>query len=109
MAQGQPRFIDIAANLTDCVFRGVSWKGQQMHEDDFDMMVQRFRSVGVDKVILSGTSYDVCVKVRWQLREGPDLFLGLAWYLNTRSRGHLLKRLHSFCLISHVRLCNLET
>ena len=47
----QPRFIDIAANLTDCVFRGVSWKGKTMHEDDFELMVQRFQTVGVEQVM----------------------------------------------------------
>lgn len=54
------RFFDIAVNLTDCVFRGIDWKGRQVHVDDFDSVLERARSVGVQKILVSGTNLEQC-------------------------------------------------
>lgn len=51
-----PRFIDIAVNLTDPLFRGVNHKGKRVHEDDFDLVLQRAQEHGVKKIIVTGTS-----------------------------------------------------
>lgn len=50
------RFIDIAVNLTDPTFRGLDRKGKQLHENDFDHVINRAKSQGVEKIIVSGTS-----------------------------------------------------
>ena len=59
---GKVKLIDIAVNLTDCVFRGISWKGKPMHPDDFDQVILRAKNAGVDKIIVSGTSMEVSQK-----------------------------------------------
>lgn len=51
---------DIAVNLTDCVFRGIDWKGRQVHLDDFDLVIQRARDAGVQKILVSGTNLEQC-------------------------------------------------
>jgi TatD DNase family protein len=55
----QRRFADIAVNLTDCVFHGIDWKGKRVHEDDFDLVMERAHAMGVTKMMVSGTSLDV--------------------------------------------------
>ena len=50
------RFVDIAVNFTDCVFRGVDWKGRPAHDDDLDLVVARAKAAGVHRVIVTGTS-----------------------------------------------------
>lgn len=54
------KLLDIAVNLTDCVFRGVDWKGKQTHKDDFDAVLQRARDSGVQKILVSGTNLEQC-------------------------------------------------
>eukprot|EP00760_Papus_ankaliazontas_P011859 PhM_4_TR15081/c0_g1_i1/m.16861/K03424/tatD; TatD DNase family protein len=49
-------FYDVAVNLTDCVFRGVSWKGKQVHADDLDAVLARAAGVGVTTLLVSGTT-----------------------------------------------------
>jgi len=53
--EGSLKFIDIAANLTDPMFRGI-YRGNQKHEDDFNHVLQRACSAGVVKVIVTGGS-----------------------------------------------------
>ncbi|KAG5454143.1 TatD DNase [Clonorchis sinensis] len=46
------KFIDIGANLTDKVFRGL-YRGRQHHEDDFQIVLSRAFSAGIDKIIVT--------------------------------------------------------
>ncbi|XP_076085522.1 deoxyribonuclease TATDN1-like [Mytilus galloprovincialis] len=53
------KFIDIGANLTDPVFRGV-YHGAKKHEDDFNDVLQRAYDNGVEKIMVtSGMLKDV--------------------------------------------------
>lgn len=48
--------IDIAANLTDPLFQGVSHKGRTLHTNDFDLVLQRAWSNNVEKIVVLGCS-----------------------------------------------------
>jgi TatD DNase family protein len=65
--------VDIAANLTDCVFRGIDWKGKTIHADDFDAMMARAASSGVDKIVISGTSLAVSAQAVELCRRYPGV------------------------------------
>jgi len=71
MAADTLEFFDIAANLTDGVFHGVSHKGARLHDDDFDQVVARFQAAGVRHVLVSGTSLDVADKAIGLCRQHP--------------------------------------
>ena len=47
-----PRYIDIGANMTDAMFRGV-YREKQKHEDDLDAVLERGWNVGLDKVMVT--------------------------------------------------------
>ncbi|RPD82351.1 Mg-dependent DNase [Lentinus tigrinus ALCF2SS1-7] len=49
------RFIDIAVNLTDPVFRGL-YHGKRKHDDDLEAMLERSRAAGVKSMIITGGS-----------------------------------------------------
>jgi len=46
------RFIDIGVNLTDPVFNGV-YHGKKAHEDDFSIMMQRAKDIGMQKMMIT--------------------------------------------------------
>lgn len=51
------RFIDIGANLTDPVFRGV-YRGKTHHPDDFENVLSRAEEVGLEKIIVTAGCMD---------------------------------------------------
>ncbi|XP_041356936.1 putative deoxyribonuclease TATDN1 [Gigantopelta aegis] len=59
------RFIDIGANLTDCVFRGY-YHHSKKHEDDFQDILNRAFENGMEKIIITGG----CLK---DVKEALDL------------------------------------
>ncbi|KAI9714417.1 MAG: hypothetical protein M1820_000378 [Bogoriella megaspora] len=48
------RYIDIGINLTDPVFRG-NYHGKQVHENDFDALLQRALEAGCRKFMVTGS------------------------------------------------------
>ncbi|KAG5501451.1 hypothetical protein JKF63_03280 [Porcisia hertigi] len=67
-----PYLVDVAANLTDCVFRGVDWKGNRLHDDDFDCVLARAQERNVQQIIVTGTSLAQSVKAIALCRRYPD-------------------------------------
>ena len=51
------RFIDIGANMTDEMFRGI-YNGKQAHTDDLDTVLERAWSGGVEKIIVTCGNWD---------------------------------------------------
>lgn len=49
------KLIDIGANLTDPMFKGI-YNSSQKHQNDFDSMLNRARENGVEKMIITGGS-----------------------------------------------------
>lgn len=49
------KLIDIGANLTDSMFRGI-YRSSQKHQDDFLLMLERASKNGVEKMIVTGGS-----------------------------------------------------
>ncbi|KEG13480.1 TatD related deoxyribonuclease [Trypanosoma grayi] len=70
-----PYLVDVALNLTDCVFRGVDWKGRRVHEDNFDDVLRRAQEQNVQKMIITGTSLSQCVKAIRLCRRYPSQLL----------------------------------
>ncbi|EAN79137.1 tatD related deoxyribonuclease, putative [Trypanosoma brucei brucei TREU927] len=68
-----PCLVDIAVNLTDCVFRGVDWKGRRVHDDNFDEVMRRAVEHNVGKIIITGTSLPQCVKAIRLCRRYPSV------------------------------------
>ncbi len=58
MSVARRRFVDIAVNLTDCVFVGVDRKGRAVHESDLDLVVARAVAAGVERMIVTGTTLE---------------------------------------------------
>lgn len=59
------RYIDIGANLTDAVFRGV-YRGKKVHDDDFHHVLKRAFDIGMDRIIVTAGCED-------DIREALDL------------------------------------
>ena len=55
------RFCDPAVNLCDPMFQGL-YHGKQAHEGDMSMILSRAESVGVKKIIITGTSTEESIK-----------------------------------------------
>lgn len=51
------RLIDIAANLTDPMFRGL-YNGSQKHVDDFEEVLKRASANGVERILVTGGSLE---------------------------------------------------
>ncbi|KAL7333956.1 hypothetical protein PS15p_202792 [Mucor circinelloides] len=51
------KFIDIAANMTDPMYRGL-YRGKQAHADDLALVLKRAREGGVEKIIITGTNLE---------------------------------------------------
>lgn len=47
------KYCDIGVNLTDGMFRG-NYHGSQAHADDFNLVLERARTVGVKEMIVTG-------------------------------------------------------
>ncbi|EKF32017.1 hypothetical protein MOQ_004143 [Trypanosoma cruzi marinkellei] len=72
---GCPYLVDVALNLTDCVFRGVDWKGRRVHADNFDEVLRRAEEQNVKKMIVTGTNLAQCVKAIRLCRRYPSQLL----------------------------------
>lgn len=51
------RYIDIGANLTDAVFKGI-YRGKKVHDNDFHHVLNRAFEVGMDKIIVTAGCKD---------------------------------------------------
>ena len=51
------KLIDIGVNLTDPMFRGI-YRDKKKHEDDFDDILKRSMESGVEKMIVTGGSFE---------------------------------------------------
>ncbi|CAJ1027822.1 TatD related DNase, putative [Leishmania lindenbergi] len=67
-----PYLVDVAANLTDGVFRGMDWKGNRLRDDDFDNVLARAQERNVQQIIITGTSLAQSVKAIALCRRYPD-------------------------------------
>lgn len=65
--------IDIGANLTDLVFRGV-YRGKRKHPDDFAAVLQRARDANVGRIIVTGGSLQESRAALKLAREHEDLY-----------------------------------
>ncbi|KPI87695.1 hypothetical protein ABL78_3233 [Leptomonas seymouri] len=88
-----PYLVDIAANLTDCVFRGVDWKGNRVHEDDFDFMLARAQEHNVQQIIITGTSLAQSAKAIALCRRYPDRRLRCTVGVHPAHSGEFLRPL----------------
>ncbi|PIA14882.1 Mg-dependent DNase [Coemansia reversa NRRL 1564] len=67
------RIIDIGANLTDPVFRGI-YRGKRAHEDDLPRILERSRSAGVVGIMVTGGSLAESAEAVQLSREHSGLF-----------------------------------
>ena len=70
-ASSFPPLVDIAVNLTDCVFVGIDWKGKRVHPDDFENVMDRAAAHGVRRILISGTSLVQCARAIRLCRAHP--------------------------------------
>ncbi|KAL4236646.1 TatD DNase [Mactra antiquata] len=67
------KFIDIGANLTDPVFRGL-YRGKQAHEDDFVDMLKRAKDVGLEKIMVTAGCLKDAVEAVELVKKHDELY-----------------------------------
>lgn len=67
------KLIDIGANLTDPVFRGI-YNSSQKHVDDFEEVLNRAQERGIEKMIITGGTLEESVKALEIAKNRPNLF-----------------------------------
>lgn len=67
------RMIDIGANLTDPMFRGI-YNSSRKHQDDFTHMLNRAKENGVEKMIITGGTLDESREALNIAREDQNFF-----------------------------------
>eukprot|EP00768_Dysnectes_brevis_P003453 gnl/Dysnectes_brevis/2464_a2942_1020.p1 GENE.gnl/Dysnectes_brevis/2464_a2942_1020~~gnl/Dysnectes_brevis/2464_a2942_1020.p1 ORF type:complete len:354 (+),score=61.04 gnl/Dysnectes_brevis/2464_a2942_1020:160-1221(+) len=67
------QFVDIGANLTDPVFKGI-YRGRQIHDDDFSLILKRAKATGVKKCLITVGSFSDVDPAVLLCRTHPDLF-----------------------------------
>eukprot|EP00871_Galdieria_phlegrea_P004762 jgi/Galph1/5287/GphlegSOOS_G3950.1 len=66
-------FIDIAANLTDDMFKGIYHLVRQ-HQPDIPMVLERAREAGVFRILVTAGSVDMAKEALTLARQSPHLF-----------------------------------
>lgn len=51
------KMIDIAANLTDPMFKGI-YRGKHVHQNDLHLVIQRAKDIGLENIIITGTTLE---------------------------------------------------
>lgn len=67
------RYIDIGANLTDPIFRGM-YHGKKQHADDYEHMLQRAFAQGVDRIIITGSNLEESKEALALAQHHPGLY-----------------------------------
>lgn len=69
------RFIDIAVNLTDPMFKGI-YRSKQAHQNDFKHVLDRsFSSANIDKIMITGTNLQDSKEALEMVEEDPRLYM----------------------------------
>ena len=67
------KYIDIGANLTDAVFRGI-YRGKKVHNDDFQHVLNRAFEVGMDKIIVTAGCKDDITEALELVKDQDNLY-----------------------------------
>lgn len=67
------KLVDIGANLTDPMFKGI-YRSSQKHQDDFEAMMKRAFDSGVEKMIITGGSLEDSKLAADLASQRPNLF-----------------------------------
>lgn len=67
------RFIDIGANLTDPMFKGI-YRGKTVHQSDFKQVLDRAFSDGMQKIIVTAGSKDDIIEALELVKNNDKLF-----------------------------------
>ena len=78
----KPRYIDIALNLADPVYRGI-YHSQQRHDDDLGGVLQRAGAAGCSKILVTGSDLHnskTCVELCQEIANNSKAWGGVkAW------------------------------
>ncbi|KAH8175674.1 tatD related DNase domain-containing protein [Sarocladium implicatum] len=67
----KPRYIDIAINLADPIFRG-QYRGKQAHPDDLKAVIGRAGEIGCSKLIITGSDFTSSREALVMAEEFPE-------------------------------------